>query len=165
MTGSSSAVGMLRRLSLWRSASTEMSLLRAMFPSSQAQISGFRALGLQPRSQAPDDVERGCYFAVVGLWGAVLVRIAVGCRPFCPASRGGYQLPNVGKACLRRRPELHQRMRLARALGGQSEKAFQQLFQRLLTVECRGVSQRRIGRHASEDGFAVALGHGEPAFN
>src|SRR6266436_9763747 len=113
MTGSSSAVGMLRRLSLCRSASTEMSLPRAMFPSYQAQISGLRTLGLQPRSETADDVERGFYFAVVGLGGAVLVRIAVGCRPFGPALCCGYQLRNVGKACLRRRPELRERMRLA----------------------------------------------------
>src|SRR5215471_7686046 len=56
-------------------------------------------------------------------------------------------------------------MNSAATLTGESEKSFQQFFDRLLAMKGGAVSEWRIGRHASEDGLPVALGYPQPTFH
>src|SRR5215471_729734 len=138
---------MLRRLSLCRSASTEMSWPRAI---PACLLSALRPLGPQPSRQPVDDVERGAYFRLLGLGRSILLRVAVDPPPLAPTMSRGDEFGGIRETRLRQRPELLQRMRLPAAPAGERQKAFQQFLDRLLAMKGGAVIQRRIARHAGE---------------
>ena len=89
----------------------------------------------QPRRERIDDGERPAQFCVARLGRRVLRRIAEVEGPAAPVGGGRHQIGDVGKARLRQRPELRERVRLAGPLAGKHQKALQQLFDRLLAME------------------------------
>jgi hypothetical protein len=70
--------------------------------------SGLRLLLPQPLREPGDHVERGPDFRLARFGRRILFRVAEYVRPVGPAACGGDELGNVGKALLRKRPQLLQ---------------------------------------------------------